>query len=177
MTQNILRSRSASGYELLNDQPFPAFPFCDPSWIGFAFNRDLYGEAGVPKEVFESVLAETKTSGITRLTFEPGVTPLDESPPFPRRELSGWDEYMAFVKAIDFCPEYFLVATNRSLLFWFDPETVVVGGAHGVMAKAADHLGGMNKIMSRSANEFGVAVNDPKSDMATFIRNLGGGIS
>ncbi|MGH8084025.1 MAG: hypothetical protein ACREPV_01940 [Lysobacter sp.] len=169
MTRNI-----ASGcHELLNDQPFPAFPFSNPRWLGFIFNRDLYGVAGIPRDVFESVLASLKVSGEARLIFVPAVTPLDGGPGFPVMELVDWQEYLAFLKGIDFCPEYYLVTADGSVLFWFDPDAVVVGGVPEVMRGAADHLGSVDKVMRRSADDFGVSVSDAASDVAAYIRNLG----
>jgi len=49
---------------LLNGQPFPAFPFSDPDWLGFIFNRDLHNAAGVSTELFEA--AATAASQVLR---------------------------------------------------------------------------------------------------------------
>lgn len=165
----------ASPHGLLSDQPFPAFPFRDSRWIGFVLNRDLYGAAGVPRDVFEAVTASlSNASGSTRLIFESGVVPLGDHGGFLSRELSGWDEYVSLVKSMDFCPDYYLTSLDRSVIFWFDPETVVVGGRPEVMHEVIDSLGGKNEIRERSAHDFGVTLRDPDSKIATYIQNLCG---
>ena len=159
---------------LLNDAPFPDFPFKDPSWIGLVFNRDLHGISGLPYDVFEAILNSVKALGEDRLTFVPAVTPLSGSDKeFPSAEVADWHEYIRFLKSMDFCPEYYLVSDRGSVLFWFDPDTVVIGGVAEVIQSAARCLGGMDGLMVRSADAFGVSLGDSRSDVAVYIKNLG----
>lgn len=159
---------------LLNGQPFPGFPFSDPNWLGFIFNRDLHNAAGVSRELFEALITPADASVAFEFTFVPALRPLEGVFDFPIAQLSDWEGYLNLIASLPFCPEYYLLRTDGAVILWFDPDAVVVGGTPDVMTSAASHLGGMEALTRQSAEEFGVSLSDANSEIATYIRNLAG---
>ena len=173
MIHDGLRKSRWTCEKLLNGSPFPEFPFRDGTWIGVVFNRDMHGIAGVPADVFQSVLDAMAEFGEHLLTFVPAVDSLGGSDDaFPVTDLANWQQYLCFLKRIDFCPEYYLVSSRGTVLFWFDADAVVVGGRAEVIRCAVAHLGGMDGVLLRSTSDFGVSLGDAQSDVATYIGNL-----
>ncbi|MGA6540358.1 MULTISPECIES: hypothetical protein [Stenotrophomonas] len=160
--------------DLLSFSDFPGFPFKDKTWLGIFLNRDLYGAPGVPRAVFDSLVFGLGLRGAMPLKFVPALTSPVGVECFPWTELSDWCDYVKFIDRIDFCPEYYLVSRDFSVLLWFDPEAVVVGGDASLISEVAQALGGMECLAQQSAREFGVELDDGRSDVAAFIREISG---
>lgn len=81
--------------------------------------------------------------------------------------------YIDLLGCLGFFPEYYLVSADRSILLWFDSETVLVGGGAELINAIAGNCG--SEEMARfSAEEFGVTLDDQYSDVAAFIRRISG---
>lgn len=158
--------------DLLSGVEFPAFPFANNNWYGLVFNRDCHGRGGVPKDVFEAMVDAANVDCDDHLLFVPAVLPLDGAPPFSERKFRTWDQYLALLSDSGYCPEYFVVNPQGSMLFWVDPDASVVGADRNIVEIAVRTLGGLQEVIRRSADEFGVEVGDPESDVAAYIRAL-----
>lgn len=159
---------------LLSSSEFPGFPFRSKSWLGILLNRDLYGFPGVSQEIFDNLVSSLVLRGAMPLSFVPALTSPVGGECFPSTELGGWCDYVEFIGRTDFCPEYYLVSNDLSLLLWFDPETVIVGGDAALISGVAESFGGMEYLAQQSARAFGVVLDDGTSDVAAFIRGISG---
>jgi len=84
-----------------------------------------------------------------------------------------WGRYVDLLGCLGFFPEYYLVAADRSILLWFDPETVLVGGGAEFISVIAGNCGG-EELARISVEEFGVALDGKYSDVAAFIKRISG---
>ncbi|MHC9011713.1 hypothetical protein ACYX79_08840 [Stenotrophomonas rhizophila] len=159
--------------ELLSDRHFPAFPFKDETWRGLFLNRDLHGLGGMPKGIFDALITQLEARGAMPLWFVPAVTLRSGEDVFPYADIDGWGRYIDLLGCLGFFPEYYLVSADRSILLWFDSETVLVGGGAELINAIAGNCG--SEEMARlSAEEFGVTLDDQYSDVAAFIRRISG---
>lgn len=159
--------------KVLSDQQFPAFPFKDKTWRGLFFNRDLHGLGGVPKSIFDALINQLEARGAMPLWFVPAVTVSSGEDVFPYADIDGWGRYVDLLGCLGFFPEYYLVPADRSILLWFDPETVLVGGGAELISAIAGNCGG-EELARLSVKEFGVTLDDHCSDVAVFIKRISG---
>jgi len=159
--------------QLFGGQVYPAFPFKDEAWIGIFLNRDLHGLPGLPMVIFEALVSSLEGREEVPLTFVPALTAMDGTDSFPCVEVSDWRSYVTLLGRLDFCPEYYLRSAGFSVLLWFDPESVLIGGQADLVKIVAEEFGGMECLARRCADEFGVALEDSSSEVAAFIRSIG----
>ncbi|WP_367346180.1 hypothetical protein [Stenotrophomonas bentonitica] len=158
---------------LFGDKAFPAFPFKNETWIGLLLNRDLHGLPGLPMVIFDALVSSLEAREEMPFTFVPALTSMEGADAFPCIEVRDWRSYLALLGRLDFCPEYYLRSAGFSVLLWFDPESVLIGGDADLVQNVAEEFGGMECLARRCADEFGVALEDSSSEVAAFIRSIG----
>ncbi len=161
--------------EVFSNRPFPENPFKHDDWVGVIFNRDKYGAAGIPRETFESLARCVESTGRGRgeFLFTPAVCNIESGQnDFPAFTFRSWGEYLAAMRRMRFCPEFYLTDQTLDWIVWVDPDASVIGGRSKFLSEAIDTEGGPHQVLVKSLNGFGIREDDRLNPVNKYARAL-----